>query len=103
MASLALLARLVTGVASCLGVSLPHPLYPAASTRYATISVDSSPRERCVHVLRHERALLLVWGRLDSRRSMDFAGCPGDGGPRRLGRVFCFLAADLLEVSLRWR
>eukprot|EP00752_Nemacystus_decipiens_P003010 g2792.t1 len=46
MASLALLARLVAGLASCLGVSLPHPLFPAASTRYATISVDSSPRER---------------------------------------------------------
>lgn len=50
MASLALVARLVAGVASCLGVSLPHPLFPAASTRYATISVDSSPRERCVCV-----------------------------------------------------
>eukprot|EP00903_Cladosiphon_okamuranus_P009187 g8774.t2 len=46
MASLALLARLVSGLASCLGISLPHPLFPAASTRYATISVDSSPRER---------------------------------------------------------
>ncbi|CAM9542021.1 unnamed protein product [Scytosiphon promiscuus] len=46
MASLALLARLVVGVASCLGVSLPHPLFPTTSTRYATISVDSSPRER---------------------------------------------------------
>ena len=46
MAALALLARLLVGVASCLGVSLPHPLFPAASTRYAAISVDSSPRER---------------------------------------------------------
>ncbi|CAB1110770.1 unnamed protein product [Ectocarpus sp. CCAP 1310/34] len=46
MASLTLVARLVASVASCLGVSLPHPLFPAASTRYATISVDSSPRER---------------------------------------------------------
>ncbi|CAM9626082.1 unnamed protein product [Ectocarpus sp. 4 AP-2014] len=45
MASLALVARLVAAVASCLGVSLPHPLFPAASTRYATISVDSTPRE----------------------------------------------------------
>ncbi len=74
MASLALLARLVTGVASCLGVSLPHPLYPAASTRYATISVDSSPRERCVHLLRHGRALSAVvfWGRWDFPRSMGF-------------------------------
>lgn len=46
MAALGLLARLVVGVASCLGVPLPHPLFPTASTRYATISVDSSPRER---------------------------------------------------------
>lgn len=46
MAALAVLARLLVGVASCLGVSLPHPLFPAASTRYAAISVDSSPRER---------------------------------------------------------
>ena len=46
MAALAVLVRLLVGVASCLGVSLPHPLFPAASTRYAAISVDSSPRER---------------------------------------------------------
>lgn len=46
MAVLCLVARLVSDIASCLGVSLPHPLSPAASMRYAAVAVDSSPRER---------------------------------------------------------
>jgi len=46
MATLGLLARLIVGIASCLGVTSPHPLFPAASMQYAAIAVDSSPRER---------------------------------------------------------
>ncbi|CAM9907938.1 unnamed protein product [Ascophyllum nodosum] len=46
MAALGLLSRLVTGIASCLGISLPHPLFPTTSTRYAAIAVDSSMQER---------------------------------------------------------